>query len=91
VARVVAGADFERAAPSFDNPDFVEVVIHSYRRRFGLVPGAGEYEDDERLLAGLPAIGSPVIVLDPTEDPVLHPRTREQHAARFSRLPSTTG
>ena len=84
--RPVAGADFEQAAPSFDNPDFVDVVIHSYRHRFGLVPGAPEYEDDERLLAGLPAVNLPAIVLDPAQDPVLQPRTREQHAARFPQL-----
>ena len=39
-----ADADFERSAPSFDNPDFVDVVIHSYRHRFALVrrrSGAG--------------------------------------------------
>jgi hypothetical protein len=41
---------------------------------------------DERILASLQAIDSPAIVLDPTEDPVLQPRTHEQHAARFSRL-----
>ena len=32
-------ATFEATAPSFDNPDFVEVVIHSYRVRYGYVPG----------------------------------------------------
>jgi pimeloyl-ACP methyl ester carboxylesterase len=85
-ARPIADADFERAAPSFDNPDFVDVAIHSYRHRFGLVPGAPEYEDDERFLAGLPTIDTPAIVLDPTEDPVLQPRTREQHLARFPQL-----
>jgi len=85
-ARPIADADFERTAPSFDNPDFVDVVIHSYRHRFGLVPGAEEYEDDERFLAALPAVGVPTIVLDPTQDPALHPRPREQHAARFPRL-----
>ncbi len=30
---------FDATAPSFDNPDFVDVVVHSYRHRFGLVPG----------------------------------------------------
>ena len=32
-------ATFERTAASFDNPDFVDVVIHSYRHRFGWVSG----------------------------------------------------
>ncbi|WP_460656585.1 alpha/beta fold hydrolase [Kribbella endophytica] len=85
-ARPIADADFERTAPSFDNPDFVEVAIHSYRHRFGLLPGAEQYEDDERFLAALPPVEVPAIVLDPTEDPALKPRPREQHAARFPRL-----
>jgi pimeloyl-ACP methyl ester carboxylesterase len=84
--RPIGEADFERTAPSFDNPDFVDVVIHSYRHRFGLVPGAEEYEDDERFLAGLPTVEVPAIVLDPTEDPALHPRPRKQHVARFPRI-----
>jgi pimeloyl-ACP methyl ester carboxylesterase len=81
-ARPIVDADFERAAPSFDNPDFVDVVIHSYRHRFGLVPGAEEYEEDECFLATLPTVDVPAIVLDPTEDPALKPRPREQHVAR---------
>ena len=32
-------ATFARTAASFDNPDFVDVVIHSYRVRYGYVPG----------------------------------------------------
>jgi pimeloyl-ACP methyl ester carboxylesterase len=84
--RPIVDADFDRSAPSFDNPDFVDVVIHSYRHRFGLVPGADEYEADERVLAGLPTVDVPAIVLDPTEDPALHPRPRQQHSARFPRL-----
>ena len=32
-------ATFERTAVSFDNPDFVDVVIQSYRHRYGYAPG----------------------------------------------------
>jgi hypothetical protein len=31
---------FDRAARSFENPDYVDVVIHSYRHRLGAAPGA---------------------------------------------------
>ena len=31
-------ATFDRTASAFDNPDFVAVVIHSYRHRYGLAP-----------------------------------------------------
>ncbi len=84
--RPIVDAEFDRTAPAFDNPDFVEVSIHSYRHRYGLVAGAAEYEDDERKLAGLPAIRSPAIVLDPTQDTLLSPSTREQHLTHFPHL-----
>jgi pimeloyl-ACP methyl ester carboxylesterase len=32
-------ATFERSAAAFDNADFVEVTLHSYRHRHGLAPG----------------------------------------------------
>jgi pimeloyl-ACP methyl ester carboxylesterase len=40
-------ATFDRTASAFDNPDFVAVVIHSYRHRYGLAPGAGDPRYDE--------------------------------------------
>jgi len=56
-------ATYKRTAASFDNPDFVEVVIHSYRHRFGLVPGDPEVEETEARLAGRPPITVPTVVL----------------------------
>ena len=38
-------ATFDRTAPSFDNPDFVEVVIHSYRHRYGYALGDPRWSD----------------------------------------------
>jgi pimeloyl-ACP methyl ester carboxylesterase len=55
-------------ARSFDNPDYVDVVIHSYRHRLGHADGAPEYESVERLLAASPAIPVPAITLDGTAD-----------------------
>ena len=43
-------AIYDRTAASFENPDFVDVVIHSYRHRFGYVPGDPDLEDVERRL-----------------------------------------
>lgn len=54
---------YRRTAASFDNPDFVDVVIHSYRHRFGLVPGDPAVEDTERRLAAQPQILVPTIGL----------------------------
>jgi len=44
-------ATFERTAGAFDNPDFVAVVIHSYRHRYGLVLGDPAYAAIEARLA----------------------------------------
>jgi len=55
-------------ARSFDNPDYVDVVIHSYRHRLGHADGAPEYERVERLLAASPDIPVPAITLDGTAD-----------------------
>ena len=63
-------AEFERSAPAFDNPDFVDVVIHSYRHRFALVDGDPACEHIERRLAAQPGIGVPTIVLDGDADGV---------------------
>ena len=67
---VFSDADFERTAPSFDNPDFIDVVIHSYRHRFALVAGDPALEDIERQLAAQPGIVVPAITLDGDADGV---------------------
>ena len=56
-------ATYARTADSFDNPDFVDVVIHSYRHRFGYAPGDPAYDMFERQLAERPPITVPTIVL----------------------------
>ncbi|WP_245571335.1 alpha/beta fold hydrolase [Catelliglobosispora koreensis] len=47
-----AAEAFRASAPSLHNPDFVEVVIHSHRHRFGLAPGDPRYQPLEDLIAG---------------------------------------
>ncbi len=56
-------AQYDRSAPSFDNPDFVDVVIHSYRHRHVNAPGEARFLDVERELAERPPIQVPAIVL----------------------------
>jgi pimeloyl-ACP methyl ester carboxylesterase len=56
-------AAFLRSAPSFDNPDFVDVVIHSYRHRHLNAPGEERFGEVERELAERPQIQVPAIVL----------------------------
>ena len=61
-------ADLDRAAEAFENPDYVDVVIHSYRHRLGQAAGAPRYAEDEAALARLPAIPVPAVTLDGTAD-----------------------
>jgi pimeloyl-ACP methyl ester carboxylesterase len=77
-------AAYDRTAASFDNPDFVEVVIHSYRHRFGLVPGDQTLVQTERLLASQPPITVPAITLDGNIDGVLAQGGTASHARHFS-------
>jgi pimeloyl-ACP methyl ester carboxylesterase len=76
-------ATFERSAAAFDNPDFVDIAIHSYRHRYGLAEGDPRYADIERRLAALPPITVPAITLDGEADGVAFARKGEAQAARF--------
>jgi pimeloyl-ACP methyl ester carboxylesterase len=58
------------SAPTFDNPDFVDVVIHSYRHRFMYAPGDPALEWMEQLLTRQPAISVPTISLCGADDGV---------------------
>jgi pimeloyl-ACP methyl ester carboxylesterase len=77
-------ATYERTAASFDNPDFVEVVIQSYRHRFGLAPGDPSLEAIEDRLAAQPPITVPTIVLHGACDGVSLPQSSEAHACCFT-------
>lgn len=77
-------ATFERSAVAFDNPDFVEVVIHSYRHRYGLVAGDPACADIERRLAAQPVITVPTITFDGLDDGVRPPADAAAHAHQFS-------
>ena len=75
---------FERSAAAFDHPDFVDVVVHSYRHRFGLVPGDPAYDYIERQLAAQPPIAVPTITFDGIDDGVREPADASAHAAKFT-------
>ena len=65
-----AATAFRASAPSLHNPDFVDVVIHSYRHRYGLVAGDPRYAAIEDALAGEPPITVPTVVLESGADGV---------------------
>ena len=66
--------EYQRTAASFESPDFVEVVIHSYRHRFGLVPGDPALEPLEQRLAAQPDLIVPAVTLAGADDGVDPPQ-----------------
>jgi pimeloyl-ACP methyl ester carboxylesterase len=76
-------AAFDRTAAAFENPDFVEVVIHSYRHRYGLVAGDPAVSSIEKALAGQPLIQVPAISLDGGADGVSPAHDQDFHARHF--------
>ena len=77
-------ADFDATAPSFDNPDFVDTVIHSYRHRYGLVQGDPAYQKEEELLLDKPVIAVPTIIMDLSSDTISSPQPLSHHERQFS-------
>jgi pimeloyl-ACP methyl ester carboxylesterase len=77
-------ATFERSAPSFDNPDFVDVVIQSYRHRFEYAAGDPSLEAIEQQLAAKPRIGVPTIVLHGDGSGLSAPESSMRHAPMFT-------
>ena len=75
---------FERSAASFDNPDFVDVVVHFYRHRYGVVAGDPAYADIEARLARQPNIPVPVIGLLGADDGVDPPPAEDKDAVHFT-------
>ncbi len=79
-------ATFARTAAAFDNPDFVDVVIHSYRHRLGGVPGDPALDIIESRLAVRPNITVPSIVLQGKDDGVDPPTSVESITSHFTGL-----
>ncbi|MGZ3955557.1 MAG: alpha/beta fold hydrolase [Flavisolibacter sp.] len=61
---------FEATVVSFSNPDFVDVVVHSYRHRYQLTSGDPKFEAMEKLLQKQPTIRVPAVILDAELDGV---------------------
>ena len=77
-------ATYERTALVFDNPDFVDVVIHSYRHRFGLAPGDPAVGATEHRLAARPPITVPTVVLHGEDNGVTPARSSADHRSLFT-------
>jgi pimeloyl-ACP methyl ester carboxylesterase len=74
--------EYDLTAPSFDNPDFVPVVIHSYRHRHGNAPSDSRFDAIEHHLATRPPIKVPAMVLHGGDDAVSSRRS-DRELAQF--------
>ncbi|HUR34832.1 MAG TPA: alpha/beta hydrolase [Vicinamibacterales bacterium] len=81
---------FNRTAVSFDNPDFVDCVVHSYRHRNFNAAGERRFEDVERMLATRPPLRVPTMLLHGGDD-ALGRVQPEVTAAERATLPGLVG
>ncbi|SEW24722.1 alpha/beta fold hydrolase [Chitinophaga arvensicola] len=75
-------ATFARTAKSFDNPDFVDVVVHTYRWMHGHTVNDPTLQRLEDRLAQKPKITVPTVTIDGANDP-LKPGGTADHAGMF--------
>jgi pimeloyl-ACP methyl ester carboxylesterase len=82
--------EFAATAASFDNPDWAEVVLHSYRVRWGLAPSYSDCAATEARVAAEPIIRVPTLMIHGGGDPCNDPSTSEnkEHffASRYQRV-----
>ena len=71
---------------SFENPDFIDVTIQSYRHRYGNAPGDPAYDDLEAQLARQPEITAPTIILHGEDDGVGPPEGSTPRDRLFTNL-----
>jgi pimeloyl-ACP methyl ester carboxylesterase len=80
----VSEADLALTAKSFDNPDWAEITLHSYRVRWGLAPRHPAFEGLEARIAADPVIRVPTLVLHGGADPCNDPVTSEGRERLFA-------
>ncbi len=77
-------AEFDATAVAFENPDWIDVTLHSYRHRWGFVPGDPAYADDTAALKPLPVLATPTLVIHGKDDFVNPVATSANKEAWFS-------
>jgi pimeloyl-ACP methyl ester carboxylesterase len=77
-------ATFARSAHAFDNPDYVDIVVHNYRWRLSLAPGERRFDALERRLATGPVIQVPAITVDGDADGIVPVTDGSAYAAKFA-------
>ncbi|OZI58224.1 alpha/beta fold hydrolase [Bordetella genomosp. 4] len=76
-------ADFHEAARAFQGQDWPEIVLHSYRHRWGFAEGDPAYAADEARLHPAPVLSVPTLVLHGGADTCNHPDTSKGREAFF--------
>lgn len=76
-------ADFIQAAEAFKGEDWVRIVLHSYRHRWGFAEGDPAYAADEARLYPAPRLSVPTLVLHGAADTCNHPQSSQGREAFF--------
>lgn len=77
-------AEFQATAESWDNPDFQQIIIHSYRFAYRNAAGDARYQKFEPKMLGKPKISVPTIVLHGANDRVSLPESSENQEQYFT-------
>lgn len=80
----ITDAAFETTAASFDNPDWADVTLHSYRHRWGFDEGFAPYTELDRRLNPAPAIAVPTLVVHGSVDTCNDPSTSRNRESLFA-------
>ena len=76
--------EFEQTAQAFDNADWADITLHSYRHRWGHAPGDPRYAGEELQLNPAPVLAVPTLLLHGAVDGVNNPDTSLGKEAFFS-------
>jgi pimeloyl-ACP methyl ester carboxylesterase len=77
-------AEFNATAAAFEGDDWAQVVLHSYRHRWGYAPGDPHYAADDAALSPAPVLSVPTLVLHGAADTCNHPDTSAGKERFFS-------
>lgn len=67
--------EFAATAQAFENPDWADITLHSYRVRWGLATRSPAFEELEKCVAADPVIHVPTLVIHGGNDPCNDPAT----------------
>lgn len=75
--------EFRLTAQSFNNPDWAEITVHSYRHRWGIAEGDPDYAGIEAFMNPAPPIAVPTLVIHGAEDRATLPESSEGKQGLF--------